>query len=432
MAPGWQTADWKTAGLPLSYLAGGTGTVLARSGWGPDDVWASFQAAGRGAPDHQHCDAGHFALTRGPDDLAISTADYGTAATWNKNSLLFDDGGNEITYAPNQGPWGKLADVKITHFAELGVAVAAQADFAHAYDDQNGRSPVGLARREWVYLRPDLLIVQDRARVDAPTMKVTFSLHTEGPQAVDGPLLTAELGGSRLTSRTLLPADPVRRAVAEPDPNAGPAPWRSNDTWAEPLHRGEEISTGALEITYLHVLGAAAKGAAAPPAVLTNGMGTHVILVGDPVDRVVVLPEGPDGADIALPFTYRAPSTAVHHVLFGLGAADAYRMSAVPDGDSCLITVAAGEDPNVVHGDRAAAFSLAGCASSPVELDGGAPRPIDGGAARSDAGSDAGPATVVAGCALSRAGRSPTLHGQAILALAALLLLARRRPARQR
>lgn len=362
-SPAWPVADWTSAGLPRSFFARGTGLLIARSGWGAGDGWVAMWCGGRQAGDHQHSDAGHFELSRGGDFLALPTADYGTYATWNNNTLLFDDGGANSTYPPQQGAWSPVGEVAVTHFAELGGAVAAQADFAAAYVSNHGSNSVRLARRELVFARPDVVIVNDRDVVARPSVKVTWLLHVPTAPVVQCATVMAEVGGSRLTSRTLLPTAAAPAVVTEPVANAGPGPWRNNDTWKQPLYRVEESVAGATAQRFLHVLAMTGKGESAPPVGLAEVPGAHVVTVGGAPARVVVLPSAPDGADLALPLSYLAPAKGrALHVVFGLAAAPAYRVTLAPSGGRCQVTIAAGAGPRVVSGDRGASFQVDGCA----------------------------------------------------------------------
>ena len=375
LSPSWPSADWTTAGLPLSYFAKGTGTVLARSGWGDNDIWTSFQSAGRGTPDHQHCDAGHFELVRGADDLAVTTADYGTYATWNNNTLLFDDGGAQLSYAPNQGPDASPSQVGITRYAELGGAVGATGDFAPAYANSNGGNSVTMARRDLVFVRPDLLVINDRTAVTKPTVKVTWPLHTLVAPTRGTNLLTADIGASRLTSHTLVPSSMTSSLVTEPSANAGPAPWLNNDPWTKSTLRAEESVSGASTQAFLHTVVAGASGQAAPASSVVTSGGANIVTVAGNPSRVVVLSAAADGSDIALPFTYQAPAGKSEHVLFGLSAAAGYQITIT---SSCSVTIAAGSDPRVTSGDHAAFFTLDACGSATLPPDMGGSQMVDG------------------------------------------------------
>ncbi len=432
-ASAWDEADWTTAGLPLSYFARGSGAVFARSGWGDADTWVTFRASGRGAPDHQHADAGHFELVRGADALAADPMDYGSWATKGKNTMLFDDGGAVSLYPPNQGAWGSNDTVHVVHFADLGGAVVAQADFAGAYADNQDRNSVSLARREVVYLRPDVLVVNDRAAMPKAksTDAYTFALHTTESPTVDGARLVADVGASRLTSRSLVPEAPERRVVTEPD---GPSdsPWVTNKPFGDSF-RAEETQRGGTSAAFVHVLTATASGAlGAQAASAIDGVARVVRVAPDGAHpaRYVVLPISADGTGLPLPVTVHVGAEAHADVVaFGLAAADHYQVKAERAGELCALTIDSGSDPNVASGDLGAALHLASCALVAPESDpcasgactapaGGEP-PVGSGAAAADAGGGGG-------CAIAT-GRDARAELAGLVALGAALALRRSR-----
>ena len=409
-APSWPRAEWSDVGLPLSFFARGTGTVLARSGWGPDDVWVSLQSAGRGSGDHQHCDAAHFEITRGSDDLVIDTADYGTYASWNHNTLEVDDSGANSTYSPLQGPFAKPDKVRITHVAELGAAVAAEADFGGAYINPNGGNSVRSAKREWIYLRPNLLLIADRAQLAAPSTRVTFDLHTPTQPTTSAQLLTANVGLSQLSSLTLLPTTTTLSVVAEPVSGAGDGPWHNNTTFA-PAYRGQESTVGT-SASFVHLLRVGPKASPAPAATLTQSGQKNIVTIAGEMPQIVVLPASVDGTDLTLPVSYtidfEGPS---RHIVFGMSAATSYSVNVFRAASNCLITVFAGYNPMVASADRGAAFEVSDCVLKPPPY-----RP-DGGLALTDmmieeSAADAGvamdplPSTAASGCHCSFAGVS--------------------------
>jgi hypothetical protein len=432
----WAPVDWTTANLPLSYFSSGTGTVVTRSGWGGGDVWASFQSIGRSNADHQHNDAGHFEIARGADLLAIATPDYGTWASANNNTLLIDDGGRNSNYPPNQGAWSSPTKTRITHFSDVNIATCARGDFADAYVNNNGGSSVVTALRDWVYVRPGVVVVSDRVAVDQPSVAVSFALHTSKTPTVSGGLLTADVGASRLSSETLLPTSTARSTVAEPTPGGDP-PWSNNDTYA-PAFRAEEKSSGATSANFVHVLSALASGGTAPQATIDIAGGARVVHVaGDPA-HVVVLADAVAGADLELPLSYDVPNDAHQdHVVFGLPG-KAFALSVSADGATCKITLSAGTDAKVTSTDATAAFRLDGCAVGtppgtppglPGDPDNGGPSggAPDAGSGPSAAGDGADPAGADAGgCACSVHG-SPVTGTRVLAVLAVGLALTLRR-----
>ncbi len=419
----WSTRDWTKDDLPLSYVASGSGTLLARSGWATTDTWTSFQVSARdGENAHQHADAGHFAFNRGADALAITSAAYGTWATWNHNTLLFDDQGRHSVYPPNQGAWGRADRVSLRHTTDVGVAVCAQGDFADAYLSNHDTNSVSLARRDFVYVRPNVLVISDRTAVDQGSVKTTFVLHTSVTPAVAGDRLTLDVGASQLTSQTLLPATPTRTTVAEPVANSGTGPWSNNDTYA-PAFRAQESVTGATQTPFLHVLSATDKGTAAATATVTDVDGAHVVRVGDA--NVIVLSAAPDGGDLPLPLSYSVPHTPrTDHVVFGLPGA-MFAVAVTEVGGMCEIVVSAGSDAHVVSADATAAFHLDGCSVGPP------PAGSDGGITGSPDGGIGGGAAVAGGCGCSpsRAGNEGWSSLLGVVLVVVVLVMRRRRAA---
>jgi hypothetical protein len=379
-------------------------------------------------------------LQRGADSLAITSADYGTWATWNNNTLLFDDQGRHSVYPPNQGAWGSADKILVRRAAEVGIAACAQVDFADAYASNQSTNSVLLARRDWVFVRPDTLVINDRTQVDQATVKTTFALHTSASPTVSGAKLDADLGGSHLSSLTLLPSGAKRTTVNEPVANSGSGPWMNNDTWA-PDFRAEESVTGATTNSFLHVLSATAKGSPAGPATVTVAGGARVVLLDGA--RVVVLADAADGSDLTLPLSYSAPGAAhSDHVVFGLPG-KAFALAVTSSGGNCEIVVSAGSDANVISADGTAAFHLDGCdigtppmgpsdlGVSPSGDDGGASTGTTGGASTGTAGGSSTSGGKMSGggcaCSLSNAhGEAGALAGAMLLALLAIALRGRR------
>ncbi|AKV03850.1 Fibronectin type III domain protein [Labilithrix luteola] len=441
----WAPADWTTANGPLSYLSSGTGTVVARSGWGEDAVWVSFQSAGRSDAGHQHNDAGHFEIFRGKDALAITTADYGTWSSANNNTFLVDDGGRNSNYPPCQGASGDPSKVRISRFADVNVAVWARGEFGDSYVSNHGKSSVQTALRDWVYLRPNLVVVSDRVVVDQPSVSVTFALHTSKQPTITGSELTADVGGSHMSSQTLLPATSTRRTVNEPT-GGGDAPWSNNDTYA-PAFRAEEKVSGATTANFVHVLSALATGATAPASSIDVQSGARVIhIAGDP-SHVVVVADAASAADLTLPLSYSVPNDPHQdHGVFGLPGKN-FAVSVTADGTNCKITLTAGTDPKVTSTDATAAFHLDGCAvGTPPGLpgnpegDGGAPgNGADGGVGADGSttttttnGANATDAADDSGCTCSVGPVSvPSPRGFALIAVG-LAFVARRAVRRER
>ncbi len=186
---------------PTSLHLPSTGLSLMRSAWTPEAVFASFMAGPHLVEDHQHFDQGHFELWRGGDALLVDGADYGSYGTINHNSLLIDDKKRVLDYSPNQGAWGW--NVRTTHFQDDGQVAIAVGDLTDAYRpacirDGCDTRVVERIIRTFVYLRPSMIVIEDRVSLVNASDGVTFVAHTMSAPTIDKTRATATVGASRV------------------------------------------------------------------------------------------------------------------------------------------------------------------------------------------------------------------------------------------
>ncbi len=191
------------ASEPLGWHAAGTGLSLMRGAWSRDAVYVSLQLGPRRAIDHQHEDQGHFEVWRGADALLVDGGPDEGDATINHNTLLVDDGKQIENYSPNQGVWGFA--VPASDFGDDGRVAVARGDFAEAYapscvEDGCTKRSVEQAQRTLVFVRPSLVVVEDRVRVADAKHGVRWLAHVPVAPAVDDGALHASAvnGGSRV------------------------------------------------------------------------------------------------------------------------------------------------------------------------------------------------------------------------------------------
>ena len=321
-------------GATSLHLAG-QGLTFARSDWTPNATWVSFQAGPWLAEDHQDADQGHFELFRGSDALLVDGGDSEGSATINHNTLLIDDGGRNLTYPPNQGVWGGDR-VKTTRFADDGAVLVAVGEIGEAYApkcaaDGCKKRSVERATRSFVYVRPSLLVLDDRVELDSADDGVTWAAHLTRAPALDGDLASAVIGNSRVDVRTLEPRSALRTAPREPTPS-GEGSHRANKPWG-PMWRLEVQSPrGERRRGFLHVVSAAASTARPPGARSLAGEGFHGARVdGDGRGIVVVFID----KDAPLRVPLGAPADSV--VVASLTPGRDYRLVVEP---GCLLSVA--------------------------------------------------------------------------------------------
>jgi hypothetical protein len=323
----------------LSLHLPGQGLTFTRSDWSPAAVWASFQAGPPLAEDHQDADQGHFELVRGSDALLVDGGGSEGSATINHNTLLIDDRGEAMNYTPNQGVWG--TEVKTTRFGDDGVVTLAVGEIGDAYSPKCALSgcdkrAVEKLTRSFVFVRPSLLVVDDRIVLANPSYGATWAAHVTRNPEIDGARLGVVIGSSRLDLETVEPAQVGPRAVREPTPS-GDGSHRLNQPWG-PMWRIETPSpAGQRERRFLHVMSASAADAAKPTNLRVSGQGVRGVLSRGPQRAIAVL-----FADGTGPAELRLPGGAEVVVVAGLAPGARYRLQ--PDETSCSLRLTPSRD----------------------------------------------------------------------------------------
>ncbi len=250
---------------------------------------------------------------------------------------MVDDGSAHLTYPPNQGVWG--ADrVKTTRFADDGSVVVAVGELGEAYapscaEDGCKQRSVQRFTRSFVYVRPSLLVLDDRVELDAAGYGVTWAAHLTREPTLNGELASAVIGSSRVDIRTLEPREARHTAPREPTPS-GEGSHRANKPWG-PMWRLEvESPRGERQRGFLHVISSGPAAAAAPVARSVSADGVRGARVEADGRRTVVLfVEGDKGARVPL----GGPADAV--VVAGLVPDHSYRVTV---DATCTLTLAPG------------------------------------------------------------------------------------------
>jgi hypothetical protein len=190
--------------------------------------------------------------------------------------------------------------------------------------------------RSFVFVRPSLLVVDDRIVLTKPGYGATWAAHVTQNPEIDGARLAVVIGGSRLDLETVEPAQPGLRAVREPTPS-GDGSHRLNQPWG-PMWRIETASPlGQRERRFLHVMVASATDAAKPSHARVAGQGLRGVL-SRVQDRAisVLFADGPGPAEVHL------PSAAEIVVVAGLTPGARYRLQ--PDEPTCTLRLAPSRD----------------------------------------------------------------------------------------
>jgi hypothetical protein len=350
----WLEALWDEPARPVedpragatSYLSKGTATAIARTAWKEDATWfaASFAPS---LSDHQHLDAGHFALVRGADQLLVDSSGYGSYSSMSHNTILVDDNKETLNYAPNQGTWSDTAHVE--RFEDAKDFVYVMGEYTSAYNpsgwprDQPKRS-VSRAERDIVFSRrSSTVVVYDRITVVKPEYGVTFVVHPGDKADVRGTTARANVGASSVAIASLLPGNAPLRSVKEPT-NRGEGPFYDNTPpEGKTTFRLEAVSpTGSVERRFLHTFVA---GPRVDPAVDKPGENAPARLEGDGAhgasigDEVFVFPAGAAHPSPAAMW-YRAPLGATQHAIVGLSHGGRYKVTLTKEAGKCRVALA--------------------------------------------------------------------------------------------
>lgn len=263
------------AGAPTSLHLEGQGLTFVRSDWQKSAVWASFQAGPWLAADHQDKDQGHFTLWRGKDALLVDAGDYEGGATINHNTLLVDDLGKRMDYPPNQGVWGK--NVRTTRFGDDGAVVVAVGDIGESYAPKCVREgcrerSVHRLVRSFVFVRPSLLVIEDRVELDSGGFGATWAAHVVTDPAIAGNRVSATVGDSRVDVALVDPERVTIRALREPTAS-GEGPHRKNSTWGPTWRIEADSPRGAKERRFIAFVSADRKDAKPPAVTPLSGEG---------------------------------------------------------------------------------------------------------------------------------------------------------------
>ncbi|MCU0693808.1 MAG: hypothetical protein MUF54_20665, partial [Polyangiaceae bacterium] len=344
------------ATLPRTHFGEGLNQVFSRTDWSQNASWFTYQL-GWASIDHQHGDANTFSLYRKGEWLTKERVGYG----WNfdnsdqHNTLTVE---NEKPYHPDEdrrgsfwkrgSQWvlGTTGDPKLLakslHDEFVYVMGDASATYNSAYE---GIDDVQHVSRSLVWLKPDHIVVYDRAKTGDKARAKRFWLQTAKPARVQGTLATATTArGQQLFVHTLLPAGARVEAL----------PYRGSNTWPLQPASGEtmlasirvEAATPAEQVRFLHVLQGADAGAKPDGAVLVRcddgaceGAAVGAFAVVFPV-KTGLLRE----------VKVRVPARASRVMVTGLTPGGSYEATRTPLGDQVQVVVRAGQGAKADQG----------------------------------------------------------------------------------
>lgn len=202
--------------LPLEHTAAGLNRTISRTSWADDARIFTYSLTWK-TIDHQGGDGNEFELYRNGEWLTKQRSGYDT--TW------YTDYHNAVTV--QNAPMPEGSDEMYGALADRGTQVAYQPagdptvvarssgdDYFHATGDatnlynspSDGRTEVTHVSRSVLWLKPDHVIVYDRAETSTEGRFKRFWLQAAAPfEVAGGRAIVQTPGGQQLVSSTLLP-----------------------------------------------------------------------------------------------------------------------------------------------------------------------------------------------------------------------------------
>ncbi len=320
--------------LATDFLAPGLNRLFSRTGWGTDASWFTYGLSWNSI-DHQMADGNSFAFYRkgewltkgrvGYADIAEGIASsefYNTVAIENDRPAERDDDDWRTDLWRRGSQWNLVASGDPTLLAHSAAADYAYAlgDATHLYNSTTENvTDVVHASRSIVWLKPDHIVVYDRAETKAAGRFKRWWLQLPRPATINGKRATMQTAaGQQLFVTTLLPANAALTAVNSneqhiEDTAAGNDPMK--------VRLKVEATGSPPAVRFLHVLQGADAGASADGAVAIKS--EDRAFEGAIVSGTVVLFPVTVGA-VPRQLAYVAPAGVTRHLITGLTPGAAY------------------------------------------------------------------------------------------------------------
>ncbi|HEY0190122.1 MAG TPA: hypothetical protein VGC42_03315 [Kofleriaceae bacterium] len=329
---------------PTWYEAPATSTLYARTGWDKSAVWFVAACARTDGLDHRGPNAGNFVLSRGGADLIVDPSPYGSLSTLTGNAPTVVSRQLPANYQPSQCAWGADVAWAWTTKTQSGL-VAARCNYADAYHFQERKSDVAEALRDFVLVpsrdgHDASLVVVDRATTGEADRRMYLRFRVPAELSID----KAGVGWATIKDAKLVISGPT----GGPAPKLGHA--TAKDCFKDNVARGQCDAARFPTSDYrVEIPGPAPRAVHVIEATGTGGGAKHAELSGEGWAGVRIEASGRLAAVIwptkpTTTLVYKAPKgKAVSHVVLDAPATDGKAtVSARPDGDSCLVTIAAG------------------------------------------------------------------------------------------
>lgn len=310
--------------LPLAWYAEGPGKILARTAWNDNASWFTYTLPWLGI-DHQFGAANMFEFYRKGEWLTKQWAGYGmiVAGSDYKNTLALENSPPAtgidfwLSNHAHRSQWlyGPGGDPVLRAYSLQNDYVYAHGDATRSYNNPAASSTdIREATRAILWVRPDTIVVYDRAESTTAGREKRFMLMLPAAPTFNGPRATVTTATQQLVVDTLLPASPLITVDAQiPNGNG-----YNESAEYEKMTRRLKVDApgGPASARFLHVLQGADAGATVLPSQLvTSTAGTPY--QGAAVGTVLAMfPVSSTSAFTSV--TYPVPAGVTTHYIVGL------------------------------------------------------------------------------------------------------------------
>jgi len=334
--------------LPLTFFAPGMGRLLARTSWDADASWFTYKLSWSGV-DHQTGDGNQFEFYRKGEWLTKERSGYDLdhGSSFNHNSLTiendrpFHSDPSDYRYIAwtfgSQWPYVASGDPTIVARSFTEQFIHVSGDATPLYNSTSeGSTSIRHASRSIVWLKPDYIVVYDRATSVLPGKFKRFWLNLPAAASVSGNLATVTTAsGQNLFVSTLLPLNAAIEGTTAQIVAGNVADF-------EPMkfRLRVEAPGGPQDVRFLHVLQGSDAGQALSPAMLVQSVSGTPFEGAAIAGNVVLFP-----VDLNAPFTtmtFISPTGTTGNRITGLTPNAGYSISLQPDPAGTRVTVTAG------------------------------------------------------------------------------------------
>jgi hypothetical protein len=336
----------------LSHFAPGLGRILARTSWNTDASWFTYKLSFNQV-DHQSGDGNQFEFFRKGEWLTKERSgydlDYGSSTNHNTLAIENDRPGNDdpclyrgINWAQgSQWAYVSAGNPVLTAHTEAPGFIYAAGDATNLYNSEYENSlDVIEASRAIVWIKPDHIVVYDRAETRTANRFKRFWLNFTGPATVSGTRTTATTPlGQKLYVSTLLPqgagiaVEPARASVACGE-DVGFA--SAGDPIATRLR--VDAPGGPARTRFLHVLEAADASIPASAVTLIESTSGSPFVGALVKNEIVLFPVNSGQAFTGTSYTVPTGGPYSHRVT-GLPVAARFDVASTPSGGATSFVI---------------------------------------------------------------------------------------------